>query len=131
MKLTKIQISALVDKIYNQIKNSVEDYNNKLEENPILFNTWKKNNKELVSSIENSINSCKKLKELIDSDCPYHIKYAADLNIKEELQGFFRETLTLKSYPAQHIIENDIILETIECEDIDSIISKLVDKYTK
>ena len=49
----------------------------------------------------------------------------------DKLQSEFRDTLELKSNPSKQSIEQDIILETIEDIDINTLVDKLVDKYSK
>ena len=128
MKLSNQQVSALADRIYEQVKKEVDAYNKNLA-NDDKFKTWKKNNKELVSIITNAIEYCKLWKE--KGDPCYYVKNIGELNIEENLKREFKDTLETKSYPNTASIKSDIILETIECENLDSIITKLVDKYTK
>ena len=59
MKLTKIQISALADKIYNQVSNKIDAENKALKEDPAKFAKWKKENKEYVEALVNAVKYCK------------------------------------------------------------------------
>ena len=85
MKLTKIQISALADKIYSQVSNKIDAEN----------------------------------------------KAFANKDVSHILNVEFKKTLTLKDKPYKSDIEQDIILETIEDIDINTLVDKLVDKYSK
>lgn len=128
MKLTKIQISALADKIYNQVSNKIDAENKALKEDPAKFAKWKKENKEYVEALENAVKYCK---EVLKFDDHYYIRYVSDIDISYKLQSEFRGTLELKSIPSKQSIEQDIILETIEDIDINTLVDKLVDKYSK
>lgn len=129
MKLTKIQISALADKIYNQVSNKIDAENKALKEDPAKFAKWKKENKEYVEALENAVKYCKEVLKFNDDH--YYIRYVSDIDISYKLQSEFRDTLELKSIPSKQSIEQDIILETIEDIDINTLVDKLVDKYSK
>lgn len=128
MKLSNQQVSALADRIYEQVKKEVDVYNKNLASDD-KFKVWKKNNKELVSIITNAIEYCKLWEK--KGDPSYYVNNIARLNVEENLESEFKGALETKSYPNTNSIKSDIILETIECENLESIITKLVDKYTK
>ena len=128
MKLTKIQISALADKIYNQVSNKIDAENKALKEDPAKFAKWKKENKEYVEALENAVKYCK---ELLKFDDDYYIRSIADKDVPHTLSVRFKSSLELKSKPSKQSIEQDIILETIEDIDINTLVDKLVDKYSK
>lgn len=133
MKLTKIQISALANKIYNQISSKIDAENKALSEDYGKFTKWKKENKEYIESLENAIKYCKKLLEF-DDNCDnyyYYVNSITNINISNVLHSKFKNTLKLKSNPSIKSIERDIILETIEETNIDNLINKLVNKYLK
>ena len=128
MKLTKIQISALADKIYNQVSNKIGAENKALKEDPAKFAKWKKENKDYVETLENAGKYCK---ELLKFDDEYYVRQVANMDITRRLKSEFKNTLQLKSVPSKQSIEQDIILETIEDIDINTLVDKLVDKYSK
>ena len=128
MKLTKIQISALADKIYSQVSNKIDAENKALKEDSTKFAKWKKENKEYVEALENAVKYCK---ELLKFDDDYYTRQVANVDITCRLKSEFKDTLELKSTPSKRNIEQDIILETIEDIDINTLIDKLVDKYSK
>ena len=128
MKLTKIQISALADKIYNQVSNKIDAENKALKEDPAKFAKWKKENKEYVEALENAVKYCK---EVLKFDDHYYIRNVSNIDISYKLNSEFKDTLELKSNPSKRSIEQDIILETIEDIDISTLVDKLVDKYSK
>ena len=132
MKLTKIQISALTDKIYGQIKNIIDAENTKMRAT-LSFDKWKKNNKETVIALENSVKYCKEYVKLAKIDYRYNdILRVSELNIENTLKSLFEDGIKDKEYPCRKDdIEQDIILETIEDSDINTIIDKLVEKYSK
>lgn len=128
MKLTKIQISALADKIYNQVSNKIDAENKALKEDPAKFAKWKKENKEYVEALENAVKYCKEVLKFNDH-C--YIRNVSNIDISYKLNSEFKDTLELKSNPSKQSIEQDIILETIEDIDISTLVDKLVDKYSK
>ena len=128
MKLTKIQISALADKIYNQVSNKIDAENKALKEDPAKFAKWKKENKEYVEALENAVKYCK---EVLKFDDHYYIRNVSNINVPYKLHSEFKDTLQLKSTPSKQSIQQDIILETIEDIDINTLVDKLVDKYSK
>ena len=128
MKLTKIQISALADKIYSQVSNKIDAENKALKEDPAKFAKWKKENKEYVEVLENAVKYCK---ELLKFDDDYYTGTIANKDVSHTLNVEFKKTLTLKDKPNKTDIEQDIILETIEDIDISTLVDKLVDKYSK
>lgn len=128
MKLTKIQISALADKIYSQVSNKIDAENKALKEDPAKFAKWKKENKEYVEALENAVKYCK---EVLKFEDDYYIRNVSDIDISYKLNSEFKDTLELKSNPSKRSIEQDIILETIEDIDINTLVDKLVDKYSK
>ena len=132
MKLNKMQISAIADKIYGQIKSAINAENTKIRA-AFNFDKWKKNNKETVVALENSIKYCKEYVKLAKIDCRYNdILQVSELNIEDTLKSLFEDGIKDKEYPCRKDnIEQDIILETIEGDNLDTIITKLVDKYTK
>ena len=133
MKLTKIQISALADKIYNQVSNKIDAENKALKEDPAKFAKWKKENKEYVEALENAVKYCKEVLkfEVLKFDDYYYIRNVSNIDISYKLNSEFKDTLELKSNPSKQSIEQDIILETIEDIDINTLVDKLVDKYSK
>ena len=128
MKLTKIQISALADKIYNQVNSKIDAENKALKEDAAKFAKWKKENKEYVEALENAVKYCK---ELLKFDDEYYVRTVANIDVIQKLTVEFKKTLTLKDKPYKSDIEQDIILETIEDIDINTLVDKLVDKYSK
>ena len=128
MKLNNQQISALADKICDNIKVEVDKQNKGLNTED-KFKIWKKDNSKLVDIITNSIKYCKLWKE--NTDPSYYVESVAGFKLEEELKREFKKTIKFKEAPYISTIKQDIILETIECENLDSIITKLVDKYTK
>jgi hypothetical protein len=127
MKLTKIQISALADKIYNQVSSKIDAENKALKEDPAKFAKWKKENKEYIEALGNAIKYCK---EVLKFDSSYYVLNVADMDVVHKLKSEFYKTL-MKSNPSKQSIEQDIILETIEDIDINTLVDKLVDKYSK
>ena len=131
MKLTNQQVSALADKIYNQIKGDIEKVNKELK-SPINFSIWIKKNKETVDTLNKCVEYAKKYVELTDKEYRYdNFLEVSNTDINQELKTIFENSIETKQCPYKDEIKQDIILETIECENLDSIITKLVDKYTK
>jgi len=129
MKLNNQQISALADRIYNQITSKVEEENKLLINDITRFVKWSKENKVYIGALQGMVENAKILKSLDEDD--YYSRNFSERDIDKELKSKFRSSLKLKESPYINTIKQDIILETIECENLDSIITKLVNKYTK
>ena len=82
----------------------------------------------VVEAVENAVKYCK---NLLKFENEYYIERVANTNVTDKLYREFEKALNLKSKPSKQSIEQDIILETIECDNLDDIITKLVDKYSK
>ena len=133
MKLTTQQINALASKIYNEIKEEVNNYNESLKSEE-AFNKWKIKNPKYKQLLEKAVTVCKAV-----TDCniegytvDYNLSNIAswtekDINI--ELKDIFEATLDLKDYPVSDILKNEIILSTIECDNLDDLINNIKKKY--
>ena len=131
MKLNNQQVSALADKIYKQVSDKINKENKQLDK-LADFNKWKKENKPIVDALTEAVNSCKQYVKLANITYSYNdFLRVSEVSIEKELKSKFKEGVEYRKYPDQYSIKQDIILETIECENLDSIITKLVDKYTK
>ena len=128
MKMNNVQISALTDKIYTQIVKEIEQQRNLLTEDVNKLNKWKKDNKSYVESLTAAVEGCKKYVKFTDD---YYVKNISQIDIEDEIKSKFIKSLKLKSYPSRESIKQDIILETIESTDLETIINKLVEKYSK
>ena len=128
MKMNNVQISALTDKIYTQIVKEIEQQRNLLTEDVNKLNKWKKDNKSYVESLTAAVEGCKKYVKFTDD---YYVKNISQIDIEDEIKSKFIKSLKLKSYPSKESIKQDIILETIESTDLETIINKLVEKYSK
>lgn len=129
MKLNNQQVSALAERIYSQISSKINEENKQLENDPIKFKKWTSENKKYVQALVGMIENSRTL-ETLEEDC-YYSRHFSEMKIDVVLKNKFKSTLELKNYPSTNVIKQDIILETIECENIDAVINKLVDKYTK
>jgi len=129
MKLNNQQVSALADKIHADISLKISAENKELKNDIAKYGIWARANKKYIEALAN-IQQNTKILESLGERC-YHSRYFAEMNIPDKLKNKFTETLKLNYPPQIGTIKADIILETIECENLDSIITKLVDKYTK
>lgn len=133
MKLTTQQVNALTSKIYNEIREEVKIYNQSLETKQ-EFDRWKIKNSKYRQFLDIAITACKAV-----TDCnikgytvDYNIKNVAiwtEKNIDNELRDMFKATLDLKDYPDRDSLKNDIILSTIECDNLDNLINNIKKKY--
>lgn len=132
MKLNNQQISALVDKIYNQIKKGIDKYNALLDKS-CKFDKWKKDNTDIVDALSRATTYCKIYAELVNITYSYNdFLRVSEIDVNKELKRVFKEGISYKEMPcSKDEIRQDIILDTIECDNLDEVITKLVDKYTK
>lgn len=133
MKLTKQQVDALAFKIYNEIKQEVKEHNDALQTEK-EFLEWKLKNPRYKQLIEKVVAACNDIIE-------YRIEgYTADYNLRNiaswktkdidsEVEDIFKASLNLKNYPTETMLKNDIILSTIECDNLDDIIETIKKKY--
>ena len=128
MKMNNMQISALADKIYAQIVKEIDQQRDLLIKDANKLNKWKKDNKSYIESLTAAVEGCKKYVKFSDD---YYVKNISQINIEDKIQNKFINSLKLKSYPSKESIKQDIILETIESTDLETIINKLVEKYSK
>jgi len=129
MKLNNQQISALADRIYTQISDKINAENKVLINDNTKFVKWTKDNKKYVEALFAMVENAKIL-EALGEDSYYSRNYSS-MDVDSLLKEKFKKSLDLKDTPYIGTIKQDIILENIECENLKSIITKLVDKYTK
>lgn len=128
MKMNNMQISALTDKIYTQIVKEIDQQRDLIIKNVSKLDKWKKDNKSYIESLTAAVEGCKKYAKFSDD---YYVRNISQINIEDKIQNRFINSLKLKSYPSKESIKQDIILETIESTDLETIINKLVEKYSK
>lgn len=121
MKLSGQQIQALAEKISKELSNDISKRNQEIKNQKEAWYLKKlslKENKGLKEFYENHKNSYQRN----DIRCFLEDKYpteAANLPIE------------LGNRISTNDIRTDIVLETIECENIDEIIKKIKSKYQK
>lgn len=132
MKLNNQQVSALADKIYDQIKKGIDKYNTLLDKS-CKFDKWKKDNTDIVDALSRATTYCKIYAELVNITYSYNdFLQVSEIDVNKELKRVFKEGISYKKMPcSKDEIRQDIILDTIECDNLDEVITKLVDKYTK
>ena len=133
MKLTNQQVNALASKIYNEIRSEVKKYNDTLQTEE-KFIKWRKRNKYIEDILKDAIIACSNMvnnpqyKPILN----YHFETIAEYGLKDieyKMKRIFKETIALKDYPTETMLKNDIILSTIECDNLDDIIETIKKKY--
>ena len=117
LKLTKDQRHALANKIAKEIKQPAIDFNKELKDS-YEYKTFLDNNEDYI--IASSLNI--KYKNIFTD---YNLSRLGKRILEEE----FNDRLMKVSNVSTDSIENDIILETIECDNLESLITKIKDKY--
>lgn len=130
-KLNKMEISAIADKIYSDIKKKIKDSNNKVESG---FDEWfaKFKTTSDFMKIETIISYCKDIsKKYKNCDIPYHISNLATYTEEAVAKGVFKKTIKLKECNIKvEEIRNDIIIAQAKNEDLDKLIKDLTEKYS-
>lgn len=124
--LTKTQLYALTDKIYSEIVSSIKEYNDSLVTEEGLKD-WKNKNAELVKTIVKTIEGCK-LWYRYEAD--YNIERIKETDPEKVFMRMYKQTLEPVKLPRKQSIEQDIVLRTIESNNLDDIIEKIKSKYT-
>lgn len=133
MKLTNQQVNALASKLYNEIRNEVIEYNDTLQTEE-KFIKWRRDNIKLEDKLLDAISACSTIKYNPQLKCisDYHFESIANYdleNVRNKMKRVFSNTLVLKDYPTETMLKNDIILSTIECDNLDDIINNIKKKY--
>ena len=132
MKLTNQQIKALAKKIHKDVNDKINEYNNSID-NDTNFKKWLSKNKEyanLMNDFTKAYLRIKDCKELSDNMGYYFDRIdVSEKNIDTTLKYIFSKTLKLKKGVSLDAIENEIILATIEYDDLDSLTKSLYKKF--
>ena len=132
MKLTNQQVKALAKKIYKDINDKINEYNDSIN-NGVNFKEWLSKNKKYVDLINDFTKTylrIKDCKELSDTMGYYFDRIdVSEKNIDTTLKYLFSKTLRLKKGVSLDAIENEIILATIEYDDLDSLTKSLYKKF--
>ena len=133
MKLTKQQVDALAFKIYNEIRSEVIKYNDTLQTEE-KFIKWRKSNKDIEDTLKDAIIACSNVvnNPQYEPIINYHFKTIAKYDLKDieyNMKRIFGKSIALKDYPTETMLKNDIILSTIECDNLDDIIETIKKKY--
>ena len=124
MKLNKEQIKALANKILAEIKEQVNLKNEKI--------TNLKENRKKIDKIMSTFEPAFELqeKEIINISCYNYKDEKVYASTKESLrEKLERKELDLISLPVLYQIENSIILNTIECDNLDQLIERIKNEY--
>jgi hypothetical protein len=124
MKLNKEQIKALANKILAEIKEQVNLKNEKI--------TNLKENKKKIDKIMSVFEPAFELekKEIINISSFRYKNENIYASTEERLRKKLEEKeLDLISLPMLHQIENSIILNTIECDNLDQLITNIKNQY--
>ena len=116
MRLTKMQVSALADKIIGDIQDPISVHNSEVMKTKAYQQFWERSNvqKLLKIAIEGGLDS---------EDC--NLKRVIETMKKNYFKDKFIDIPRLN----RHSIENDIIVSTIEYNDLDDLIISIKSKY--
>lgn len=128
-KLNKMQYEALASEIYNKVALNINKYNNSLPSEEKV-EVWKKNNSRFLDRYSKFLEEVKYFKSDKRLDNKYRFEQI-EVSIEEIVERNFKATLEKKEYPSKQSIYNELILETIEETDIQSLIDKLIEKFSK
>lgn len=133
MKLTNQQINALASKIYNEIRSEVRKYNDTLQTDE-KFIEWRRSNEDIEEILKDAIIACSNVvnNPQFEIIANYHFETIAEYGLKDieyKMKRIFEKTLILKDYPTENTLKNDIILSTIECDNLEDMIEAIKKKY--
>jgi hypothetical protein len=124
MKMTNTQIRALAEKLTTEINEKVKIKNAELlsEEN---FMKWLPNNQEIAALVWGITDRIAILKDMSKQKGHYAFPKMPEDFLKEE----FKKGLKLSQTVNISEIQNAIIIETIECGNLNEIVEKITSKY--
>lgn len=133
MKLTTQQINALTSKIYGEIRIEVINFNESLKTRE-AFKKWEAKNPKYRKLLDAAVEACNNAvsSRNIRNNCGYNLRNVGDYKVKDIndiIRSIFENSLKLKYYPSSDTLKNDIILRTIECDNLESIIETIKKKY--
>jgi len=133
MKLTNQQVNALTSKIYNEIRSEVKKYNDTLQTDE-KFIEWRRSNEDIEQILKDAIIACSNVvnNPQFEIIANYHFEAIAKYDLKDiedKMKRIFQNTIALKNYPTETMLKNDIILSTIECDNLEDIIKTIKNKY--
>ena len=116
MKLSKQQVEAIASKIKKQVVDPINHYNSEI-----------RNSKEYID-FETTNKDCIKLKTLLAN---YSVDYKINQIISKIKNDYFKDRfISTPNFGYDNIdIINDIILGTIEYDNLDELINSLSEKY--
>lgn len=118
MKLTKMQVSALADKIINEIKQPIIDSNKAIKESKAYKEFDKRKDCQTIIKLLS--------RKGVNSEAHYVRNLINDMR-----DNHFADKVKTIPYISRSSIENEIIVSTIEHDDLDSLIQSIKDKYSK
>ena len=139
MKLTKMQASALASKLCKEICDEVrkredkinKEVNSKIEER-LLKNKKYQKAKEYLQFIEDLVKENPVQYEYNSDSLLWEVKNTRrrlEDRLKNSLRSRIIKDYKFTAYPSKQHIENDLIIQTIDSKDLDSVIESIRKKY--
>lgn len=134
-KLNKMEMSAIADKIYNDIKEKVDNYNREIKSES-NYKEWLKEYKKtpdykLIFKTENTVKEFNEVFKKIENKRGYRNLSANVSDTEDILCRVFETTLNLKELKiSRESIERDIIIAQAKNEDLEALIADLTVKYS-
>lgn len=121
MKLSNQQVTALAEKIYKELSDSSREYNSEVQ---------KKRNEWIKKKL--SLKENKSLREFYEYlNGSYYKSSLIDYLQTKYKEEYNKLPIECPRQFSQYDVKNDIIIETINCENMEKLISKIKDKYLK
>jgi len=133
MKLTNQQITALATKLYREVNLKINKYNENLNSDK-EFEKWEKKNSNYRVLYNNAVNACKAIivNDELKLFCDYYINSVSKKSTEEIdqiVRTVYRRGLPLKQGIGLDTIKEDIVIETIDSENVDEMLEKITSKY--
>ena len=121
MKLSNQQITALASRVYNDINSK------RNKANAEILNKNNKITSKLLSTAARNI-----LEDYFKITSPQYTQSSINSYIDSYIKNKYRDKLLplQSNVISQKNIENEIIIETIECENLDELITKITKKFS-
>ena len=128
-KLNKMQYEALASEIYSKVTKNIKSHNENLFSEEKI-EAWKKNNSKFIDRYSIFLEEVKYFKSDKRIDGKYRFEHI-ETPIEDIVVKNLRNTIEEKKIPSIDSIYNSLVLETIEETDIQNLIDKLIERFSK
>ena len=125
-----MQYMALASDVRAKVEKNISDYNKSLTSEEKI-ESWKRNNSKFVDRYNKFIEEAKYFNSDKRIYNTYHYGCILEDTIDSIAKKCVRNSAETKQIPSKESIYNSIVLESIEDTDTQSLINRLVEKFSK